>query len=1114
MDAGQGRQQRDDARDARIGRILDDFVRRRKAGEQVREQDVLAEHPDLADDLREHFLILRDLRGAGRHIQDFIKQGWLERSDDPRYPACLGAYKIVRLLGRGGMGIVFQAYEESLHRTVALKVLRPELADDSAVLQRFQREARTAATLQNPNIVTVYAVGQERGVHFIAMEYVPGTNLADLLRDYGAVPAGFARVITRQLLSGLHAAHEAGLIHRDIKSSNVLLQYDDEELPQATAHSSRTHAASDAPHPVPLGQPCAKLADFGLARMRSSQTQLTLHNAVIGTPEYMSPEQARGDERIDHRTDLYSAGVVLYEMLTGQPPFRTDTATATVHRILHDTVEPPQIRVQGADVHLSALALRLMAKQPEDRFPTAADALAALESGQRIKLIAERRQRLRQMTVAGLVLALLLIVGAFARTLSQAAGTIQAVRVDPDPDRAHVLQAQFGDDPTWRVVQRLTPKQGTFTDAALLHATEHPEPLIVAAVEPPRDGHTLDTLYAYHSDGRLLWKTPVQGEYLNAAWPDCVADGARWVVTHLVTGNLNAAPGDELAIIASNDLEYPTAVARVNPLDGKFEDIFWHFGNLSQIGIADRYFPGGAPALIVAGVNNKLNGFHQPQPNDPPRLTAWEHVAVIMVLDPRDLSGSGPPYTHRMELPPGRPQAYAMLDLSGSGLWTAPDGTSLPVSSIATQWGSLVELEAVPARGPESALTIRTAINAPEHLGRAVLALDRGLALRDVVITDAERHLRNKSDWYNRWRVLVRDGQTVAPGKPVPSLAQAASRAAATQLDRVWIDDADRGRLLATTHADSESFTFAELPGSAIDVTILDADGRGMQLVVVGLEQPYRDAGLIAYTRLGERVWELSLTERVDWPDCQPTTNWRCRCPLIPVELNDQPGEEVIVVGSDQFEYPTRIAVVDPQRGEILSSYFHLGHIYGATLLENYFSDGRPALLAWGTNNKLDGFFESRPQGMDPAAEDTPRTRHDHVSVVMLLDLDTFDGCGPPHTSRLPFPAATPWAYGFVDIPQRIGHQLDTPAPLSYEAAIVTEVRSGLYEPADGTGPWFTIGLAEQRSQGTHVQLVLDRNLQPRGAVLSDAARQAGLTPEHFTRAWRPLFQQGRPTSD
>ncbi len=172
-----------DARDRRIGQLLNEYLDLRARGKAEPQGQWLAKHPDLADELRSHLELVGGLQSERATLEGLIAQGLLEPCDDEAYPARLAEYKVSAVLGRGGMGIVLEAYDESLHRAVALKVLRPELADDRAALTRFTREARAAAALQHPNIVTVYAVGQHGLAHYLAMEYVDGPTLADTIRD-------------------------------------------------------------------------------------------------------------------------------------------------------------------------------------------------------------------------------------------------------------------------------------------------------------------------------------------------------------------------------------------------------------------------------------------------------------------------------------------------------------------------------------------------------------------------------------------------------------------------------------------------------------------------------------------------------------------------------------------------------------------------------------------------------------------------------------------------------------------------------------------------------------------------------------------------------------------
>lgn len=416
-------------RDARIGEILSDFADRRAAGQAESETELLAAHPDVADELRLHLDVLRNLSPGQSRIDALIAQGILRGTSDPQYVAELGPYRIKQFIGQGGMGIVLQAYEESLNRTVALKILRPDLAGDRAALARFTREAQAAAALRHPNIVTVHAVGEENGVHFLVMEFVDGPSLRDLIQQASPLSAETIATFFRDILSALARAHEAGLIHRDIKSSNIL---------------------------VDEANGAVKIADFGLARMQDSGTRMTTTGSILGTPEYMSPEQARGAGPVDHRADLYSAGVVLYEMLTGRTPFQADTPSAVIHQILHDDPPDPRRLAADASPHLASLALRLLAKRPEDRFGSAADALAALDAGVRVRSIEGRRRRRRRM-LAGLV-ALVLVSGgawllsAFTKSPQPIAPPIEpklpitGVRVDPDFGSRLQVQRAGGTD--------------------------------------------------------------------------------------------------------------------------------------------------------------------------------------------------------------------------------------------------------------------------------------------------------------------------------------------------------------------------------------------------------------------------------------------------------------------------------------------------------------------------------------------------------------------------------------------------------------------------------------------------------------------------------------------
>ena len=263
-----------------------------------------------------------ETKSGPARIARLIEHGILQRSDDPRTPARFGAYEIVGCIGEGGMGIVLRGRDVALNRTVAIKLIRPELADEDEITARFAHEARCAAALRHPNIVTIHATGQEHGTPFLVMEHVDGETLADRIQRVGTLQPASTGEIFRQILAGLQEAHETGLLHRDIKSSNILLDGADDQV---------------------------KIADFGLARVLTHQTRITLGASALGSPEYMSPEQARGDQDLDPRSDLYSAGIVLYEMLTGRTPFRAETPTGVIFRILHEEPVDPRSIQPAAD---------------------------------------------------------------------------------------------------------------------------------------------------------------------------------------------------------------------------------------------------------------------------------------------------------------------------------------------------------------------------------------------------------------------------------------------------------------------------------------------------------------------------------------------------------------------------------------------------------------------------------------------------------------------------------------------------------------------------------------------------------------------------------------------
>ncbi|MCD4749236.1 MAG: protein kinase [Thermoanaerobaculales bacterium] len=263
----------------------------------------------------------------------------------------IGHYRIVSELGRGGMGVVYKAHEESLNRFVALKVLGDHLAEDLDYVERFQREARSAAALTHPNIVQVYRVDEDNGRHYFAMEYVSGTSIQRMIKTQGKLDPVAATHLILQASSGLGAAHEHGVIHRDIKPANLMV--DDRGL--------------------------VKIADFGLALLAGAATRLTATGMFMGTPGYLSPEQCL-DEEPDQRTDIYSLGVTFYEMLTGKIPFTADSPLALLRCIME--VEPKDVRELNPNVpeEIRAILRKMMAKNRSDRYANCGELITDLQA--------------------------------------------------------------------------------------------------------------------------------------------------------------------------------------------------------------------------------------------------------------------------------------------------------------------------------------------------------------------------------------------------------------------------------------------------------------------------------------------------------------------------------------------------------------------------------------------------------------------------------------------------------------------------------------------------------------------------------------------------------------
>ena len=259
--------------------------------------------------------------------------------------ALFAGYRIGQVLGRGGMGIVYEATEIALDRRVALKLIAADAARDEAFREQFERESRVAAKVDDPHVIPIYTVGREGEALFIAMRLVPGRDLGEKLAGRRLEPAEAARLIS-QVADGLDAIHEAGLIHRDVKPSNILL------------------AGGD-------GDEHAYVADFGLAKQAATSSGLTRRGRVVGTIDYVSPEQIE-QRQVDARADVYSLGCVLYKSLTGRVPFERDSDAAKLWAHVHEEPRPPSA-LGGVPGDFDQVIERALAKRPEDRYPSAGD---------------------------------------------------------------------------------------------------------------------------------------------------------------------------------------------------------------------------------------------------------------------------------------------------------------------------------------------------------------------------------------------------------------------------------------------------------------------------------------------------------------------------------------------------------------------------------------------------------------------------------------------------------------------------------------------------------------------------------------------------------------------
>jgi eukaryotic-like serine/threonine-protein kinase len=309
-------------------------------------------------------------------LQELVQRNWLTAYQVERLKEgnnsqlIMGPYVIIDELGQGGMGRVYKARHRRLERIVALKIIHPMDWSHPEAVRRFQREARATARLRHPNIVLLYDADEVNGVHFLAMEYVQGIDLDKLLLQKGPLDIAQACDCIRQAAHGLQHAHERGLVHRDVKPSNLLLMRD---------HGDGTVPVEATR--LPAGG-IVKILDLGLARFSNFGTdieKLSVSGIVVGTPDYLAPEQALDSSKVDVRADIYGLGCTFYELLTGQAPFSMVTGTQKLIAHIQDEPPPAETLRAGLPIEIVQIVRKMMAKNPDERFQTAAEVAEVLE---------------------------------------------------------------------------------------------------------------------------------------------------------------------------------------------------------------------------------------------------------------------------------------------------------------------------------------------------------------------------------------------------------------------------------------------------------------------------------------------------------------------------------------------------------------------------------------------------------------------------------------------------------------------------------------------------------------------------------------------------------------
>jgi tetratricopeptide (TPR) repeat protein len=354
--------------DALLDLIYQEVVLLQEAGEAPQLEEYLSRFPQFATQLRDQFEVDQALESA--LLSDAKTRLDFRSPRAAAAPAAVPGYELLGELGRGGMGVVYKARQSRLKREVALKMILGGPHAAPAQLARFRTEAEAVARLQHPNIVQIYEVGEHNGLPYFSLEYVAGGTLAERL-DGTPLPARDAAPLVETLARAIHYAHERGVVHRDLKPANILLASGGREPPEGLAVSGAGSPSGGSRPPLARGEP--KIADFGLAKQMEGSDVHTQSGTLLGTPSYMAPEQARGEAHaVGPRTDVYALGAVLYELLTGRPPFRAASVMETVRQVIREEPVAPTRLVPGVPRDLETVCLKCLEKDPGRRYASAA----------------------------------------------------------------------------------------------------------------------------------------------------------------------------------------------------------------------------------------------------------------------------------------------------------------------------------------------------------------------------------------------------------------------------------------------------------------------------------------------------------------------------------------------------------------------------------------------------------------------------------------------------------------------------------------------------------------------------------------------------------------------